>query len=239
MEMRGEDYEWLLLFAGLGLPPPLQEKIRAEDYEVRPIKGQGTTWAEAREFIAEHHYSGGCSKTAVYVHGLYRVGSTELLGVAMWLPPTRVAAESVNKDQWRKVLSLSRLVVHPDVPGNAATFLMARSIRLIRQDARFVSLVTYADEFMDHTGAIYKASNWTYAGTGQPQPRWEDKTGRQVSNRSTTTKTNAQMRERGYNFVGRYRKHKFVMHLKIQRKGGRRPIVFENDNWLLWFAIAV
>lgn len=207
-------------------------KLRAADYEVRPIQGQGGPWQAARAFIAEHHYSGGCSRTAVYVHGLFRRGGTELLGVAMWLPPTKVAAQSVNRGQWRKVLSLSRLVVHPTVPANAATFLMGRSVRLIRQDGRFVSLVTYADEFMKHTGAIYRASNWTFVGTSPGTPRWEDASGRQVSNRSTTTKTRPQMEAAGYRFIGRFRKHKFVMHLSK-----RESLQFDNDNAILWFAI--
>jgi len=210
-------------------------KLRAADYEVRPIEGRGAPWQAARAFIAEHHYSGGCSRTAVYVHGLFRRGECELLGVAMWLPPTKAAARTVNRYNWRKVISLSRLAVRSDVPSNAATFLMARSIRLIRQDARFVSLVTYADEFRGHTGKIYLGANWTFVGIMDGTPRWEDASGRQVSNRSTISKTKAQMEALGCRMVGRFKKHKYVMHLKIQRKS----IVLANDNWLLWFAIAV
>lgn len=213
-------------------------KLRAEDYEVREIPKPGAQWQTARAFVAEHHYSRGCSNTCVYAHGLYRRGQDELLGVAMWLPPTRVAAESVNKDQWQKVLSLTRLAIHPDVPSNAATFLMSRGIRMIRQDGRFVSLVTYADEFMKHTGAIYRGANWIYVGKMKGQPRWEDASGRQVAKQATKTRTTAQMLELGYRMVGSFEKHKFVMHLKIQRKGERQPIRFNNDNWLLWFALA-
>lgn len=201
-------------------------KLRSADYEVRVIPGEGKPWREARRFVADHHYSRGCSNTSTYVHGLYRRGEYDLLGVAMWLPTTRVAAESVNKDEWRKVLSLSRLAIHPDIPSNAATFLMGRSIRLIRQDGRFVSLVTFADEFMGHKGAIYRAANWTYAGCMRPRPRWEDKDGRQVATKSTRTRTKAEMEKLGYRMVGSYKKHKFVMHLRIQRKGVPQPALF-------------
>lgn len=189
-------------------------KLRAEDYEVRDVAAR-----EAREFVAAHHYSKGCSNTRVYSHGLYRAGETDLLGVAIWLPPTKVAAQSVNRDDWQRVLSLTRLAVHPAVPSNAATFLMGASIRLIRQDGRFVSLVTYADTFMSHTGAIYRASNWTYVGEMKGSPRWEDADGRQVARKSTISRTDAQMRALGYRNVGSFTKHKFVLHLKTQRKG--------------------
>jgi len=209
-------------------------KLKATDYDIRDVKP-----AEARAFVIKYHYSKGCSNTRVYSHGLYRRGENELLGVAIWLPPTKVAAQSVNQHHWTKVLALTRLAVHPDVPSNGATFLMARSIRLIRKEGRFISLVTYADDFMDHTGAIYRASNWTYIGHMKGSPRWEDKNGKQVARKSTVSRTCAQMIALGYRNVGTFGKHKFVMHLKIQRKGLKQPIHLNNDKTILWFAIAV
>ena len=188
-------------------------KLRAKDYEVRDVPAK-----EAREFIVAHHYSKGCSNTRVYSHGLYRVGDPELLGVAIWLPPTKVAAQSVNRDEWQKVLSLTRLAVKPGVPKNAATFLMAASTRMIRRERRFVSLVTYADEFMGHKGGIYRAANWNYAGLMKGSPRWEDASGRQVARKSTVSRTNAQMTELGYRVVGTFGKHKFFMHLNDNRR---------------------
>ena len=186
----------------------MNERLRARDYEVRDVRAR-----EAREFIVAHHYSRGCSNTRVYSHGLYRIGGSELLGVAIWLPPTKVAAQSVNKEAWKKVLSLTRLAIKPGVPKNAATFLMAASIRLIKKEKRFVSLVTYADDFMGHTGTIYRASNWQYAGFMKGSPRWEDKSGRQVARKSTVSRSNSEMTALGLRMVGVFGKHKFFMHL--------------------------
>jgi hypothetical protein len=187
--------------------------LSAKDYEVRPVPLRN-----GRAFIIEHHYSKGCSNTAVYVHGLFRKGDDALLGVAQWLPPTRVAAESVNKENWTRVLALTRLAVRPDVPQNGASFLMARSIRLIEQDQKWLSLVTYADDFMGHTGQIYRATNWEYIGHMKGSPRWEDETGRQVARKATVSRNNAQMAELGYRMVGVFGKHKFVKHLRLRRK---------------------
>ena len=206
-------------------------KLRASDYEVRVISP--LDFKTAKAFVAKHHYSKGCSHTAVHAHGLYRRGSYELLGVALWLPPTKPAAMSVNQIHWRRVLSLSRLCVHPDVPSNAATFLMGRSIRLIRQEGKWISLVTYADEFREHTGAIYRATNWTYVGKMKGAARWEDENGKQVSVLATKSRTVAQMQAFGYRKIGTFDKHKFVMHLRIQK----RPIICEPDS-LLWWAVA-
>lgn len=186
--------------------------LHACDYEVRPVPLR-----EGRAFIIEHHYSKGCSNTAVYVHGLFRKGDATLLGVAQWLPPTRVAAESVNREQWKRVLSLTRLAVHPDVPTNGASFLMGQSIKMIKAEGKWMSLVTYADEFMGHNGQIYRATNWQYIGFMKGSPRWEDENGRQIARKSTISRNNAQMRALGYKMVGTFGKHKFVMHLQGKR----------------------
>jgi hypothetical protein len=185
------------------------EKLNANDWTVRDI----ASWAEAKEFVAGSHYSKGCSNTRVYAHGLYRADSDVLMGAAIWLPPTRVAAESVNKENWTRVLSLSRLVVHPDVPANGASFLMGRSIRIIRSIGKWRHLVTYADEFMRHTGAIYRATNWEYVGITGGSVRWEDANGRQIARKSTVSRTSQQMLDMGYKRIGTFKKHKFVMHI--------------------------
>jgi len=170
---------------------------------------------DARDFIVQHHYSKGASNTRVYSHGLFCRGNGILYGVAIWLPPTRVAAESVNKEFWTKVLSLTRLACHPDAPKNAASFLLAASIKRIKRDGRFVSLVTYADDRMGHTGAIYRASNWLYAGKTRPTPAWVDpNTGKQVARKSTRSRTNQQMLDLGFKMIGSFSKHKYVFHFE-------------------------
>lgn len=187
---------------------PIPGKFHALDYTVLPI-----SHLMASEFIKKHHYSRGCSNTQVYGHGLYLKNGIDLLGVAMWLPPTRVAAESVNKEHWTKVLALTRLAVHPMVPTNGASFLMAASMKLIRLEGRFVSLVTYADESQGHTGAIYRATNWEYMGRTGPYPRWLDKDGKQVAQKATKNRVKAVMEALGHTKVGSFHKHKFVIHL--------------------------
>lgn len=184
--------------------------LRKTDWEVRPIPIR-----DAKNFIIKYHYSKGCSHTAVYSHGLFRKGNfSEIMGVALWLPPTRVCAESVNKENWTKVLSLSRLAVKPGCPKNSASFLMTQSIKFIKMEARFVSLVTYADERQGHLGAIYKATNWQYIGKMKGSPTWIDpKTNMQVAVKSTVSRTKQQMIDLGYVNIGTFPKHKFIMHL--------------------------
>lgn len=186
----------------------IPDKFRASDYEVRDI-----AHSRAKRFIERWHYSKGCSNTQVYGHALYLRNGIDLLGVAMWLPPTRVACESVSKDDWKTVISLTRLAIHPLVPKNGASFLIGASIKKIIADGRFRHLVTYADESQGHTGAIYRATNWQYVGRTGPYPRWHDPDGKQVAQKATVNRRKAEMEALGYIKVGSFYKHKFVIHL--------------------------
>lgn len=174
--------------------------------------------AEGAEFIKANHYARGCSKTGV-MFGMYRTGGV-LVGVAQWLPPTKVCAQSVLPEYWTKVISLTRLAVAPGEPQNAATMLIGASIKWLRTlrtpegAVKWRALVTFADESQGHTGAIYKATNWLYKGTTGAYPRWLKPDGTQVATQSgPKTRTAQEMRDLGYEMVGKFRKHKFVMFL--------------------------
>lgn len=179
---------------------------RREDYRVVSI-----AHAEGATLIRQYHYARGCSNTGI-MHGLFH-NEQGLVGVAHWLPPTRVCAESVSP-HWQRVLSLTRLVVLPEQPQNCATMLLGASVRLLRAMKRYAALVTYADEAQGHTGTIYKASGWEYIGRTGPYPRWLTADGAQVATKSgPKTRTKAEMLALGHVMVGRFYKHKFVKQL--------------------------
>lgn len=170
---------------------------------------------KALGLVKRYHYARGGSNTFTALHGLYRRSDFELCGIAWWLPPTRDAAAK----HWpnpEAVLSLSRLVVVPDMPTNAASFLLRRSIRLL--DARWELLLTYADPSQGHTGAIYKATGWEYDGMSKPERVYfiED---RMVSRKcGPTTRTHQEMLALGARCEGAIAKHRFKMALKPRRK---------------------
>ena len=174
----------------------------------------------ARKLVVEHHYAQGASNTRVFIHGLFRKDDPETCwGVAWWLPPTVVAAKTVLPEDPHAVVNLSRLVLVPEAPRNAATFLLGKSTKLIRADGRYRALLTYADTAEGHTGGIYKASNWTYVGETAPSPIWKDSEGRRVSPKAGHrgprggNRTREEMVALGYAMVGKSVKHKYVLHL--------------------------
>ena len=191
--------------------------LKKKNYLVKPIDLQ-----TARQLVYEYHYSKGATRTRVYTHGLFKCGEDffeeNCLGVAWWLPPTKNAAIATYPEgDWRKVLSLTRLVVVPTVPKNGASFLLSHSIKLIDND-KWHCLVTYADTYREHTGAIYKATNWEYMGMTKPSPVFVDKKGKIMGKkRGKKNLTNQDMKNIGFEKKGEYAKHKFRMILrKIQ-----------------------
>lgn len=191
---------------------PEGDVLRAKDWMVRPV-----SLSTARELVTRLHYAKGGSNTATYCHGLFKRGTDFFdeycLGVAWWLPPTKSAALATYPERWQGVLSLSRMVIDPSVPTNACSFLLSRSMKLIDR-AAWPCLVTYADEGQGHTGAIYRAANWQYAGLTKPEAMFTIN-GRMVSRKAgPKTRTRAEMAALGAVTVGTFAKHKFVHLVK-------------------------
>lgn len=190
-------------------------RLRRSEWEVRSIPLR-----DAQELVRAHHYAKGGANTGVFVHGLICKATGAVHGVAWWLPPTRVACESVNRENWRGVLSLTRMVITPGTPKNACSFLLARSVKEIKKDGRFVTLVTWADEGEGHDGGVYRAANWDYLGANSGDERWIDpQTGRHVARKSAgKSRTISEMESLGYVRGGKSRKHKFVLHIRPSAK---------------------
>lgn len=110
-------------------------------------------------------------------------------------------------------LSLSRLAVVPEVGTNAASIFIAAMLRDLRQEGRWVSAVTFADESQGHHGGIYAATNWVYEGRTKPEPRWVDEDGKQVSRLSTKSRAAFVMEILGHRVEGRFSKHRYTMRL--------------------------
>lgn len=186
---------------------PAGPVARRKDYRVEPCSQELVRFLAARA-----HYARDASRTAVHAHCLIRARDNAVVGAASWLPPTRVAAESVAGEHWRGVLSLSRLMVLAGEPKNAATLLLGASMRRVKQDRRWHTYLTYADMRQGHRGTIYQATNWTYLGTMPGAPAWIDAFGRQVAAKATRTRTKAEMLALGYTRLSPKPKHKYVFH---------------------------
>lgn len=185
--------------------------LRKSDYEVRTV-----SLATCQEKVAKYHYARTGSNTATFRHGLFlKSDPHNCIGVAWWIPPTKSAALANYPKNWKAVLVLSRLTIDPEVPKNAASFLIMQSVKLIRQDPRWEYLLTYADEWQKHSGAIYRATNWTPLGKTMPEATWVDANGCMVARKAGPhTRTKAEMLALGHKMIGRFQRHRFGMALR-------------------------
>jgi hypothetical protein len=195
------------------------DRLRRADWRVAAC-----SQVDAVEFITRTHYALGAPNTSVARHALYERDSEKLRGVALWLPPTKVAAASVAGDDWRGVLSLSRLCIDDEVPRNGASYLLGASMRMLDR-SRWPTLLTYADTREGHTGAIYRATNWRCVGEVPGTDTWQHaETGeRRGRKRAGWNYTAEQMRDLGYVHLQRVPKIKYVHDL---RRVGTCPRVY-------------
>lgn len=176
------------------------------EWEVKPI-----TIKTAKPFIEEWHYAHRSAAVAVACYGLYYKGDADTLhGISWWMPPPLFASKSVSDDH-RSVLALSRFCLRNDRPENSGSFLISKSIKLLDKK-RWTTLLTYADTGMNHDGGLYRASNWNYNGLTNKNAIWWDVENECMvspyQNGKSYNKT--EMLEMGYEYRGRYAKHKFV-----------------------------
>lgn len=175
-------------------------------------------FTKASKLVKQYHYSHSHSKNASALHGLFMFADDYNClpyGLCWWIPPPSPDIARYCSEDSKNVLSLSRMVILPDAPRNAASFLLSHSIKLLPE--RYHTLVTYADTWQGHTGAIYKATNWYYDGLTEPKAVYVDEFGAMISTRKgNKTLTNEEMGK--YKFVGFYRKHRFIYYRQKQIK---------------------
>ena len=152
---------------------PAGELIRPSEYDVRPIED----WAIARDFVAQHHYAASASPTS-HSFGLYRFGA--LVGVALFGPP---ASTNAHAKVWPTLASdeavtLGRLVLLEEVPGNAESWFVARCFELLAERG-IVAVESCADPqprtradgapvHRGHLGIVYQALNARHVGITNP-----------------------------------------------------------------------
>lgn len=180
-------------------------RLKKSEWEVRAVGID-----EAREIVENYHYAHGVSNTATALHGLFKKDEwfpPVCYGVAWWIPPTRAAVAAWYADP-DKVLTLSRLVIIPDVPKNAATFLLMRSVKMLPE--RWECLLTYADTWQGHSGRIYHAAGWEYLGLTEAKPIFMVNGRMRATKAGPRTRTYEEMQsELGAVMLGKFSKHRF------------------------------
>lgn len=153
---------------------------------------------DGRAFITANHYARGAANTSTLAAGLIDP-SGRLVGVTLWMPPTAgVVGWARRQHDSAAPVMLSRMAILDEVPANAASFLLGRSLRLLRTQGYDLA-VTYADPLHGHDGHVYRAAGWTQDGASAAASSWIDQDGRQRSRKvGPQNLTVAEMTARGW-----------------------------------------
>lgn len=147
---------------------PAGELIKTSEYDVAMISPK-----VAKAFVATHHYAGTCSSTA-HPFGLHRHG--DLVGVACFGPACSTNAHNAVFPTLTQTeaVTLGRLVLLDEVPGNGESWFVARCFALLRArgivavescaDPQPRSTLEGAIVHRGHVGTVYAALNGHYVG---------------------------------------------------------------------------
>lgn len=105
-----------------------RNRLRKEEWYVSDVP-----LSICQSLVSQFHYAHGGSNTATYRHGLFNKATHKCHGIAWWIPPTKSAALATLPENWEGVLCLSRLVIIPDTPKNACSFLLSKSCKKNKQ----------------------------------------------------------------------------------------------------------
>ena len=129
-----------------------------------------STFQVIKPLIEKHHYSHSvrglhCS----YAFGLFqegKFGMDELIGGMIYGVPSSMEGQRTDKygNQSGKVLELNRLCCIDDTLKNTESYFIGKTLRWLGNHTDYQVVVSYADPEYNHSGVIYKASNFIHYG---------------------------------------------------------------------------
>lgn len=151
------------------------------------------------------HYFGSKGFLASYNYGVYFNDS--LVGaISFGIPNARNVKELYTEDTQRYWLELTRFALSDACPKNSESRVISITIKFLKKLLPdLLGIITYADTAYNHTGIIYRASNFKYWGlTAQ-------KTDLFINGKAVGKLKNVKYSELGGEWIKRSRKHLFVM----------------------------
>lgn len=112
----------------------------------------------------------------MYSFGLFK--SDNIVGVITFgMPPSSTLCSSICGSNFKSnVIELNRLVSMENLPKNALSYFVSKSIKMIGDNKIIVS---FADANQNHNGYIYQATNFIYTGVSSNTTKLIDKFGKE------------------------------------------------------------
>jgi len=195
------------------------------EYEVKRID-----YGLAMKIVKERHYlhrTCPCSMAFGLCDKNNDVGGVVTYGV----PCSSTLLKGIcGPEEAHNVYELNRLWIHQDMPRNAASYLVAHSLKMLDKEI----VVSFADSSVGHVGYVYQATNFLYCGLSarflDPKVKgMEGKHHATFAHGMTMAQVIETYGEDAVEWVERPRKHRYVYFNapKKRRKALRRKLLYE------------
>ncbi len=187
------------------------------DYSIKEISVKEIGNGESKSLLDKFHYA-GYGRSSILEYGIF-LGSNMIGAVKFASIVRKEVATSMGMNH-SDVIELDRMCLHPSYhKRNVLSYSLARIIKNMR-NTTYKTIVSFADPSKGHTGAVYKASNFTYLGKTSVSYFYSDEFGNEFNKKSIFDKAKRNgMKEIQFvteNFLTKVRlppKHKFIYHL--------------------------
>lgn len=138
--------------------PPIMPIIDKTRCSIRRVN-----YLTAANMVRDFHYA-HVVPSIMFSTGMYV--DNVLAGVVTYCNcTTEEMRQCCGKENREFVWELNRLFIHDWAGRNSESWLIAQSLKLLkRSEPKIKVVLSYADPKYGHTGVIYQATNWLYAG---------------------------------------------------------------------------
>ena len=122
---------------------------------------------EIKTFIETWHYSKSINGLkSNYCFKL--INQETIIGAIIYgkIGMANVWKKYANKEN--DLLELRRLCCIDDTPKNTESYFIGYTLRWLKKNTKYKLVISYADSNYNHTGVIYKASNFKFVGMTNP-----------------------------------------------------------------------
>tara|TARA_R100000742_G_C4254074_1_gene72139 strand:- start:263 stop:865 length:603 start_codon:yes stop_codon:yes gene_type:complete len=131
---------------------------KVTDFEVKLI-----TRKDVKDFVENWHYSQSINGLRIsYVFGLFCDGN--LIGAMIYGPLGMANTWKKYGKEESDVIELRRLCCIDNTPKCTESYFIGKTQRWLKKYTKHQIIVSYADAHYNHTGIIYRATNFKYEG---------------------------------------------------------------------------
>ena len=118
---------------------------------------------EVKRFIETWHYSKNINGV-ISDYSFKLMDKDKIIGAMIYgrIAMANVWKKYVNNEN--ELIELRRLCCIDDTPKNTESYFIGYTLRWLKKNSNIKKVISYADETYNHSGTIYKASNFKHIG---------------------------------------------------------------------------